>query len=45
MAAEDCLFVDDVKVNCEGAERAGMKAVHFRETEQAIGEIRAALGR
>lgn len=43
--AEACLFVDDLQVNCEGAERAGMKAVQFRDNEQAIAEIRAALGR
>jgi putative hydrolase of the HAD superfamily len=43
MPAEACLFVDDLQVNCEGAEKAGMKAVHFRENEQAIAEIRAAL--
>jgi putative hydrolase of the HAD superfamily len=41
--AEACLFVDDLEVNCEAAEKAGMKAVHFRENEQAIAEIRAAL--
>jgi putative hydrolase of the HAD superfamily len=41
--AEACLFVDDVVVNCEGARRAGMSAVHFRDNEQAIAEIRAAL--
>jgi putative hydrolase of the HAD superfamily len=41
--AEDCLFVDDVEVNCEGARRAGMSAIHFRDNEQAIGEIRSAL--
>jgi putative hydrolase of the HAD superfamily len=40
---EACLFVDDLQVNCEGAEKAGMKAVHFRDNEQAIGEIRAAV--
>jgi putative hydrolase of the HAD superfamily len=43
LPAEACLFVDDVPVNCEGAERAGMAAVHFQDTEQAIAEIRAAL--
>ena len=43
LPAESCLFVDDVEVNCEGARRAGMHAVHFRDNEQAIGEIRAAL--
>ena len=42
--AEQCLFIDDLKVNCEGAEAAGMRAVHFRENGQAIAEIRAALG-
>ena len=44
LPAEACLFIDDLKVNCEGAEKAGMKAVHFRDSEQAISEIRAALG-
>jgi putative hydrolase of the HAD superfamily len=43
LPAESCLFVDDVLVNCEGARRAGITAVHFKENEQAIGEIRAAL--
>jgi putative hydrolase of the HAD superfamily len=43
MPAEACLFVDDLQVNCEAAEKAGMNAVHFRENEQAIAEIRAAL--
>jgi putative hydrolase of the HAD superfamily len=44
MPAEACLFVDDLQVNCEAAEKAGMKAVHFRGNDQAIAEIRAALG-
>jgi putative hydrolase of the HAD superfamily len=42
--AEACLFVDDVLVNCKGARKAGLHAVHFQENEQAIGEIRAVLG-
>jgi len=45
LPAESCLFVDDVKVNCEGAEKAGMAAVHFQHTEQAIADVRAALAR
>jgi putative hydrolase of the HAD superfamily len=45
MPAQACLFVDDIEVNCEGARRAGMRAVHFRDNEQAIAEIRAALDR
>ncbi|HEY5052931.1 MAG TPA: HAD family phosphatase [Solirubrobacterales bacterium] len=44
MPAESCLFVDDLAHNCEGARKAGMSAVHFRENEQAIAEIRAAVG-
>jgi putative hydrolase of the HAD superfamily len=42
--AGDCLFVDDTPPNCETAERLGMTAVHFRDNEQAIAEIRSALG-
>ena len=44
LPAEACLFVDDVEVNISGAERAGMRAVHFRDNEQAIADIRSALG-
>ena len=43
MPAEECLFIDDLEPNIEGAEKAGMVAVHFRDNAQAIGEIRAAL--
>ncbi|HXR31597.1 MAG TPA: HAD family phosphatase [Solirubrobacterales bacterium] len=41
--AEACLFVDDVLVNVEGARKAGLRAVHFKDNKQAIPEIRAAL--
>jgi putative hydrolase of the HAD superfamily len=43
LPAERCLFVDDILVNCEGAEKAGMKAVHFQDNNQAIAAVRAAL--
>jgi putative hydrolase of the HAD superfamily len=43
LPAEACLFVDDVLVNVEGARKAGLRAVHFQDNEQAIPEIRAAL--
>jgi len=43
LAPEKCLFVDDVLVNCEGAEKAGMSAVHFQDNEQAIAGVRATL--
>jgi putative hydrolase of the HAD superfamily len=39
IAPADCLFVDDVEVNVEAARELGMTAVHFRGTEQAIGEV------
>lgn len=37
------LLVDDVELNCEAARELGMSAVWFRETEQSIEEIEAAL--
>jgi putative hydrolase of the HAD superfamily len=44
LPAEACLVVDDLPHNCEGARKAGMSAVHFRDNEQAIAEIQTALG-
>ncbi len=44
LAAEVCLFVDDLEPNIEGARKAGMQAVHFRDNEQAIAEIRKLVG-
>ncbi len=43
VAATECLFVDDTEVNCEAAVDLGIRAVHFRETAEAIAEIRSAL--
>jgi epoxide hydrolase-like predicted phosphatase len=43
LAADACLFVDDLAPNCEGAAAIGMRAVHFRDNRQAIAEIRALL--
>jgi putative hydrolase of the HAD superfamily len=43
LPAEACLFIDDILVNCEGAQALGLNAVHFRDNEQAIAEIRATL--
>jgi putative hydrolase of the HAD superfamily len=44
VAAERCLFIDDADVNCEAAAKLGMTAVHYRNNEQAIPEIRETLG-
>jgi putative hydrolase of the HAD superfamily len=44
MAGEECVFVDDLEVNCEAARSLGMTAVRFERAEQAIPELRSALG-
>jgi putative hydrolase of the HAD superfamily len=44
LPATACLFVDDLEVNCEAARELGFTAVHYREPEQAIAEVRAVLG-
>jgi putative hydrolase of the HAD superfamily len=41
--AEECLFVDDLEVNCEAAGALGMTAVRFVHAEQAIEELESAL--
>ena len=43
VSAEDCVFVDDLEINCEAARALGIQAVHFVDAEQAIPEIRSAL--
>jgi putative hydrolase of the HAD superfamily len=44
LAAEVCLFVDDLEPNIEGAREAGMRTVHSRDNAQAIAEVRQHLG-
>ena len=41
---EECVFVDDLDVNCETARLLGMRAVRFEDTDQAIREVEGALG-
>jgi putative hydrolase of the HAD superfamily len=43
VAAEECVFVDDMDVNCEAARALGMHPVQFVDAEQAIGEVEALL--
>jgi putative hydrolase of the HAD superfamily len=43
IAPDDCIFVDDVEVNVATARAIGMRGIHFRDNEQAIPEIEAAL--
>ena len=40
---EDCVFVDDIGLNCDAAREVGMTAVLFETTEQTRAEIELAL--
>jgi epoxide hydrolase-like predicted phosphatase len=44
VVADECLFLDDVEVNCDAARKLGMTVVRFHENQQAIPEIEEALG-
>ncbi|MGA7434402.1 MAG: HAD family phosphatase, partial [Solirubrobacterales bacterium] len=39
LAPEACIFIDDMKINCDAATELGIHAVHFRETAQARAEV------
>ena len=39
VTAEECVFVDDIDVNCQAAGELGMHPVRFEENAQAIPEI------
>ena len=41
---EDCVFVDDLRENCEGAEAVGMTAVLHRGAERTLPELERLLG-
>ena len=43
LRAEECLFLDDLEVNCEAAQALGMTAVRFEDADQAIAELRSVL--
>jgi epoxide hydrolase-like predicted phosphatase len=43
LEAEDCVFLDDLEVNCQAARELGMAAVRFETTEQATAGVLAAL--
>jgi putative hydrolase of the HAD superfamily len=43
LRAEECLFVDDLEINCEAARALGMTAVRFVDSDQAIPELESAL--
>lgn len=37
---EECVFMDDTKVNLEGAEKFGIHTIHFQNKAQAVEELR-----
>jgi putative hydrolase of the HAD superfamily len=39
LPAGACVFIDDLEPNVLAAREVGLHAVHFRDTEQAIGEV------
>ena len=41
---ERCLFVDDLRENCEGAEAVGMTAIRHREARETIGRLEELTG-
>jgi epoxide hydrolase-like predicted phosphatase len=43
ISGEECVFLDDLDVNCEAARGFGMVAVQYHDAEQAIAEIEDAL--
>jgi epoxide hydrolase-like predicted phosphatase len=44
VAPADCVFVDDLRENCEGAEAVGMTAVLHRGAETTVPELERLLG-
>ena len=45
LPAEACVFIDDLEHNIVAARECGLHAVHFRDTEQTIDEVRQILQR
>jgi putative hydrolase of the HAD superfamily len=43
LPADVCVFIDDLEHNVVAARECGLHAVHFRDNEQALGEVRALL--
>src|SRR3954467_8270618 len=44
VAPEDCVFVDDLRENCAGAEAVGMKAILHRGAEGTLPQLQELLG-
>jgi epoxide hydrolase-like predicted phosphatase len=44
VAPEECVFVDDLRENCEGAEAVGMTAILHRGADRTLPELERLLG-
>lgn len=44
VAPEDCVFVDDLRENCAGAEAVGMTSILHRDPDETIAEVERLLG-
>lgn len=44
VAPEDCVFVDDLRENCEGAEAVGITAILHRGSERTLPQLEELLG-
>jgi FMN phosphatase YigB (HAD superfamily) len=44
LPAADCVFVDDLRENCEGAEAVGMTAVLHRGADTTLPRLEELLG-
>jgi epoxide hydrolase-like predicted phosphatase len=42
--AADCVFVDDLRENCAGAEAVGMTALLHRDTDETVAKLQELLG-
>lgn len=41
----ECVMIDDITENCDGAIAAGMTGIHFRDNDQLLTDLEALLGR
>ena len=39
----ECVMIDDIAANCEGAEMAGMQAIHYTSNQQVLRDLRMML--
>ena len=44
VAPESCLFVDDLRENCEGAEAVGMTAIRHKDPDQTLARLEELTG-